>query len=210
MNLAIYARDCLTTERRDMKKNLSSALCFLIAASFYLLFPAVKACAQTSESELQASIGTPVNETKQLSNAALPIKNPAEILALEQLVFDLINKKRAEFGLPLVVWSDDLARLAHAYSNEMATNDLFSHQGLDGKTVGNRADSMGIKKWRSLGENIAYNRGHDNPSESVVDSWMRSPGHRENILNNRWQKSGVGIAVTPEGTFYFTQIFLRK
>ena len=195
-----------------MKKNLFSALCLLIIASFYLTVFPLNARAQTAEPELQASSDLSITGTKQLSDqtAGELIKNPVDIFALEHLVFSLINKKRAEFGLPPVVWSEDLERLARAYSTEMAANNFFSHQGLDGKTVGNRADSMGIKKWRSLGENIAYNRGYDNPFESAVESWMKSPGHRENILNRRWQKSGVGIAVTPEGTYYFTQIFLRK
>jgi len=195
-----------------MKKNLFSALCLLIAASFCLTIFPLNTRAQTVEPELHTSSDLSITGTKQFSDqtAGESIKNPVDIFALEHLVFNLINKKRAEFGLSPVVWSEDLERLAHGYSTEMATNNFFSHQGLDGKTVGNRADSMGIKKWRALGENIAYNRGYDNPFESVVESWMKSPGHRENILNGRWQKSGVGIAVTPEGAYYFTQVFLRK
>lgn len=195
-----------------MKKNLFSALCLLIITPFCLTYSSIKVQAQTAEFELQASIGEPFYQIKPftVNDAADSIDNPANIFTFEHLVFDLINKKRAEFGLSPVVWNEDLERLAHAYSNEMAVNNFFSHQGIDGKTVGKRADSMGIKKWHALGENIAYNRGHDNPFESVVESWMNSPGHRENILNNRWQKSGVGIAVTPEGAYYFTQVFLRK
>ncbi len=195
-----------------MKKNLFSALFLLIAVSFYLAFFPPGIYAQILNSELQAASGSSLRETKQFSDDVVlnPNKNPVDIFALERLVFDLINKKRLEFGLSPVVWSDDLERLAHAYSNNMATNNFFSHQGLDGKKVNNRANAMGIKKWRSLGENIAYNRGYDNPVESVVESWMKSPGHRENILNNRWEKSGVGIAVARDGTYYFTQIFLRN
>ncbi|MDQ6786409.1 MAG: CAP domain-containing protein [Acidobacteriota bacterium] len=195
-----------------MKKNLFFALCLFVIASFDFAFSPVEVRAQSTESELQTAADISAIGTKQflVADATDSVKNPVNVLALEHLVFDLINKKRAEFGLSPVAWSDDLERLAHAYSNDMATNNFFSHQGLDGKMVNNRADAMGITRWHSLGENIAYNRGYASPAESVVESWMKSAGHRENILNNRWQKSGVGIAVTPEGAYYFTQVFLRK
>jgi uncharacterized protein YkwD len=196
-----------------MKKILFSALCILVAAAFNLAFSPVAVCAQTADFEFQSiSADASSKENKQLPDnlAADSIKNTDNIFALEHLVFDLINKKRGEFGLSPVVWSNDLERLAHAYSNDMATNNFFSHQDLNGKRINNRADAMGITKWHSLGENIGYIRGYDNPFKGVVESWMKSAGHRENILNNRWEKSGVGIAVTNSGTYYFTQVFLRN
>jgi uncharacterized protein YkwD len=76
--------------------------------------------------------------------------------------------------------------------------------------VNDRADSFGISKWRAVGENIAYNRGYANPIEFAVDRWMHSPGHRENILNARWKESGIGIAITQDGAYYFTQVFLQR
>lgn len=76
--------------------------------------------------------------------------------------------------------------------------------------INNRADSVGLSKWRSIGENIAYNRGYANPLEFAVEGWMKSPAHRDNILNNRWQESGIGIAILADGTYFFTQVFLLR
>ena len=128
----------------------------------------------------------------------------------ERQVFELINKKRAEFGLKPLIWNDDVAKIARIHSEEMANYKYFDHAGHDGSMVNNRADAIGLSKWRSIGENIAYNRGFANPLEFAVEGWMKSPAHRENILNNRWQESGIGIAITADGIYYFTQVFLLR
>lgn len=137
-------------------------------------------------------------------------RKAVNIFDVERRVFDLINKKRAEVGLFALVWNEDIARAARLHSANMAANDFFSHTGLDGKMVDDRADDAGVKHWRKIGENIAYNRGYGDPTDCAVEKWMLSPGHRDNILKSDWKESAVGVAVTEKGTFYFTQIFLLK
>ena len=129
---------------------------------------------------------------------------------LEKKVFDLINEQRAENGLSELDWSDEVAEIARLHSENMANFSFFSHTDLDGLMVNDRADLLGIKKWRAIGENIAFNHGYKNPAESAVQRWMQSPTHRENLLNNRWRESGIGIAVTEDGTYYFTEVFLLR
>ncbi len=130
---------------------------------------------------------------------------------LERMAFDLLNQKRVENGLKPVAWNENIAKVARDYSQSMAKNNFFSHQGLDGSMVDDRADAAGIKNWRSIGENIAYNRGYDNPVEFAVLRWMQSQSHRENLLSNKWNESGLGVAIAADGkTFYFTQVFLLK
>lgn len=129
---------------------------------------------------------------------------------LEHRIFDLVNERRIESGLSSLIWSDNVAGVARVHSANMANYKFFSHTGVDGKKVNDRADSGGVRKWHSIGENIAYNRGFKSPLESAVQSWMNSPGHRDNILKNDWQESGIGVTVTEDGTYYFTQVFLKK
>ena len=76
--------------------------------------------------------------------------------------------------------------------------------------VNDRADSLGFSKWRSIGENIAYNRGYDKPAEFACERWMQSESHRENILDRRWKEAAIGVSITEEGTFYFTQVFVLR
>ena len=132
------------------------------------------------------------------------------VFELEKLAFKLINQKRTANGLKELAWSDEIARIARQHSGSMAQNKFFSHRGLDGSMIGDRADSSGLTKWRAIGENIAFNRGFENPTEFAVQRWMESQGHRENLLNDRWKETGVGIAIASDGSYYFTQVFLVR
>ncbi|HVE59681.1 MAG TPA: CAP domain-containing protein [Pyrinomonadaceae bacterium] len=145
-------------------------------------------------------------------NRAARIENSedgANALNLERLVFALINKKRTENNLQPLLWSEQAAQAARLHSKNMSLYNFFSHIGLDGKRVDGRADLVGLKNWRMIGENIAYNRGYGSPIERVIESWMNSSGHRENLLNKNWRETGVGINVTKDGTYYFTQVFVK-
>jgi uncharacterized protein YkwD len=128
----------------------------------------------------------------------------------ERLAFDLINQKRTENGLRPLEWSDEIAMVARIHSQNMAEFKFFGHRGLDNKVVSDRADQMKLGRWRAIGENIAYNRGYKNPVEKAVDNWLNSQSHRHNLLNSDWKESAVGVAVADDGSFYFTQVFLRK
>jgi len=147
-------------------------------------------------------------ENVKIITSAKP--SEVQILDFEKLAFALINQKRAESGLEPLAWSDDVAKIARLHSENMVKFNFFSHTGIDGKRVDDRADSLGITKWTAMGENIAYNRGYKNPIEIAVEKWMLSQSHRENLLSDRWKESAIGIAVTDDGTFYFTQVFLKR
>ena len=128
---------------------------------------------------------------------------------MEQKAFEIVNERRRESGLPPVKWSDDMAKVARLHSENMAKLKFFSHAGQDGMMVSDRADNLGFYKWKAIGENIAYNRGYDNPADFACERWMLSPTHRENILNKRWQEAAIGLAIA-DGTYYFTQVFMQK
>jgi uncharacterized protein YkwD len=137
-------------------------------------------------------------------------KTPVNVFELEKLAFALINRKRAALGLDELTWSDEVAKIARLHSREMAENNYFSHRGLNGSMIGERADSLGVKKWRAIGENIAFNRGYENPTEFAVECWIKSEGHRLNLLNDSWKETGVGIAIAADGSYYFTQVFILR
>ncbi|CAN5703248.1 hypothetical protein BH20ACI4_BH20ACI4_33570 [soil metagenome] len=129
---------------------------------------------------------------------------------LEKQAFNLLNSQRAAKGLTALEWNDDIARIARMHSENMAKYKFFSHTGLDGTMVNDRADLCGVSRWKAIGENIAFNRGYEKPAEFAVERWMQSNSHRENILNNRWKESAVGVAMANDGSFYFTQVFLVR
>lgn len=199
-------------------KNKTSWAVITALYAFFTLFFSFQISAQTINAEKNGSIdykNDELNRPRVIGSAVSKNKkvfafSAAQIHAFEKEAFQLINKKRNELSLPELNWSDEVADMARLHSESMAKNNFFSHSGLDGKQVDGRADLAGIKRWSAIGENIAYNRGYENPIEIAVEKWLLSRAHRENLLNSRWRETGIGIAVTEDGTFYFTQVFLQR
>ena len=140
------------------------------------------------------------------------VRSPSSPAAsdLERKVFGLLNAERRAHGLEALEWSDDLAAVARLHSSNMADEKFFSHRGSDGSMVDDRADRLGLGSWRVIGENIAYMRGFDDPAALAVQKWMESTAHRKNMLGANWKESAVGVAITKDGTYYMTQVFLLR
>ncbi|MFN2412479.1 MAG: CAP domain-containing protein, partial [Pyrinomonadaceae bacterium] len=135
---------------------------------------------------------------------------PAAVVSAERRSFELINLKRAAAGLSPLDWNDDLASLARTHSDDMAVVKFFSHKGSDGSMIDVRADKHGLGEWSAIGENIAFVQGYLEPVEFAVERWMESPGHKNNLLGTRWKESAIGVAITEDGRYYFTQVFLLR
>ncbi|MBO0655260.1 CAP domain-containing protein [Streptomyces triculaminicus] len=117
------------------------------------------------------------------------------------LVLALVNAERAKAGCRPLRASSQLNRLAQSFSDDMARRGFFDHTDPDGRTPWDRAARRGIKNLG--GENIA--RGHPD-ARTVMDAWMRSSGHRANILNCDYRSLGVGVHHGGSGP-YWTQDF---
>jgi uncharacterized protein YkwD len=129
---------------------------------------------------------------------------------VERIAFEMINRTRVEMGLSPLVWSEEIAAVAREHSQNMAEFRFFSHRGLDNKMVSDRADARGLRKWRAIGENIAYNRGYDDPVAKAVQLWLGSSSHKSNMLDPNWRESAVGVAIADDGSYYFTQVFMVR
>lgn len=129
----------------------------------------------------------------------------AGMSAFEMEVVSLTNEIRASRGLGELKADRDLAEAAEGHSRDMATNNFFGHVGSDGDRFFDRTSDAGYDG-RYVGENIAA--GHDTP-EQVVAAWMRSDGHRANILNPKFNEIGVGFVSDDDSRYteYWTQNF---
>ncbi len=125
-------------------------------------------------------------------------------------IFDLVNKERRRQNLDELEWNDDLARLARDYSSKMARGKFFDHHEPNGATVVERAKDARIKKWSKIGENLFYCEGNYDFSYFAVKNWMKSPTHKDNILDADWTNSGIGIAESRGGQIYVTQVFIER
>lgn len=100
----------------------------------------------------------------------------------------LINDVRAENGVAIVIENTALNAAASAHAADMVANDYLAHTNLDGMTPGDRATAAGYD-WDFMAENIA--QGYLTES-SVVQAWMDSPGHRDNMVDPRPEEFGLG------------------
>ncbi len=126
-----------------------------------------------------------------------------EVSAFEQKVLELTNAERAKQGLSPLTIDLELSKVARIKSQDMKNQNYFSHNS---PTYGSPFDMMsqfGIA-YSAAAENIA--QGQTTPEE-VVQAWMNSQGHRENIMNANYTHIGIGYVA--EG-HYWTQMFIRK
>ncbi|HEX8493724.1 MAG TPA: CAP domain-containing protein [Pyrinomonadaceae bacterium] len=128
----------------------------------------------------------------------------------ERRAFDLVNAERRARGESALVWDAELTRMARLHSEKMARQKFFSHTGPDGQGLRERSRANGITGFKSLAENLAYNRGFSDAATSAVVGWMRSAGHRDNILNEEFTRTGIGVARSEDGRVYFTQVFVAR
>ncbi|WOI62242.1 CAP domain-containing protein [Streptomyces fradiae] len=145
----------------------------------------------------------PVPEKTAEKPAAKPpsLVPTSRAAAAEAAVLELVNRERAKAGCSPVRASTDLGDLARAFSQDMAARDFFSHTDPDGDGPWERAAQAGVDGLG--GENIA--RGQADAA-AVMESWMNSQGHRDNILNCDFTRLGVGVHIAPGGPWW-TQNF---
>jgi uncharacterized protein YkwD len=99
-----------------------------------------------------------------------------------------INNERVKYNLKPVVANTLLKNAAQKHSNDMAINDFFGHTSSDGASPFMRMQREGYN-FRYAMENVAA--GYGTP-EAVVAAWMKSPGHRANLLSPNLIEVGVG------------------
>jgi serralysin len=119
----------------------------------------------------------------------------------EQQILDLANQQRKAYGLPELSANPKLCEAARSHSTTMATWRRIGHN-IDGKDPGYRIAMTGFAH-AGYSENVAA--GQSSPADAIM-SWLRSSGHRANLLGRHMQ-TGIGIVTAADGTKYYTQVF---
>jgi uncharacterized protein YkwD len=126
--------------------------------------------------------------------------------ALINRILELTNNERQRYGLKPLALQPRLIESAKWKAQDMAKRNYFEHEDRPGHDYINRARENGYSDWRYLGENIAA--GQRTPEE-VVEEWMASPGHRENILRPEFREIGIAFATETHSEYqrYWVQEF---
>ena len=137
---------------------------------------------------------------------------PAAVLASQalQLVNDVRTHgvrcgQRTLAPAPPLMLSGTLGGVAFGHAADMAEHDYFEHQDLTGASPADRVRAVGYRE-KLVGENIAYG---PKTLEEVVQGWLDSPGHCENIMDPRFAEMGIAYAAGRTGRhgLYWVQVF---
>ena len=138
----------------------------------------------------------------------------------EQIAFDIhyeVNEVRKLHGLKPLPWSSTIAEIAKKHSQDMSERNYLSHISPDEKDVVDRYEQANFVCVRKL-PNGDILKGAENLAEisypddltgigtRVVQSWMNSPSHRENLLFKEYGKEGIGVVIS-DSVLYITQNF---
>lgn len=121
---------------------------------------------------------------------------------VETSVVERVNEIRRARGLAPLTTDRALTDLARDHSCRMARDEAFGHG-----SFGDRVRAAGIG-YRAIGENLARIANGPDPVDRAVNGWMKSEGHRANILSADFRATGVGVC-RRDDAYYFTQLFVR-
>jgi uncharacterized protein YkwD len=106
-----------------------------------------------------------------------------------QQVVELTNARRAEVGSPPLKLQDNLQNAAMWMAQDMAQHDYIRHTDRQGRDIPGRLNAFQYTGWTGLAENIGA--GRKTPAD-IVQGWMDSPHHRDNLLNPDYREIGIG------------------
>lgn len=115
----------------------------------------------------------------------------------EEVLLQLVNEQRQANGLKPLSIDSELMQAAQIRADEASVK--YSHERPDGSscfTVSNKA----------YGENLAKANAY-NTLDEVVEAWMLSKAHKDNILYASSDKTGFGICKLADGTYYVAELF---
>jgi uncharacterized protein YkwD len=141
---------------------------------------------------------------------------------VETLIHERVNEIRTRNGTSALGHNETVASVSRAHSEDMDDRSYFDHVNPDGEYPWDRYDDVAGGTCRTYGENIAMNwigrrvqtsdgievyDTNEEVADAIVDQWMNSSGHRQNILADQWDREGLGVYITSDGQVFATQNF---
>lgn len=128
------------------------------------------------------------------------------LAALETDLHAAVNGIRTRHHRVALARSAVLDHAAREHARDMASRRYFSHDTPEGLNPVDRIQRAGARDFTLAAENVGMTTKRA-PNQEIVQGWMHSPTHRENLLAPAFNATGVGIARATDGTYYYTQVF---
>jgi uncharacterized protein YkwD len=136
----------------------------------------------------------PIGASAAKCSGASKVPTASTLKRAAKATLCLVNRERRKRGIPGLRSSRRLAKAAAKHSRDMVKRGYFDHVSPGGKDPGYRISAAGYRA-SAWGENIAWGSGDLATPKSIVRAWMKSEGHRENILRRVFRDSGMGLAI---------------
>lgn len=128
---------------------------------------------------------------------------------MRRRMLQAVNAERRGRALPSLAPNPRLDRIAQTYADDMLKRSHYGHVDPEGLTVRERAYAGGYDL-RFVAENLASGQ----PTvEEVMDGWMKSEKHRDNILSKIYTEAGFGLSIGRNRRGYqiiWVQVFGRE
>ena len=173
-----------------------------------ILAAVAQVVATPTQAPAQPITAAPASAVQSLpSNVEQPVELPRASDKAHQL-FDLMNSARRDQGLEPLEWDASLEEVGYARAANLVENGYFDHYAPDGESAFSELAARGIR-YRLAGENLARNNYLETKTVAAAfEGLMNSPGHRANILEERF--SSVGVAAVRDGKMWiYVTIFLN-
>ena len=174
-----------------MSRKTRTAIIALLAAA--LLVPTAGG-ADAKEHKHRSS---KAKATQECADADLE-PTSANLGRIRTAILCLHNQIRAEHGLPLLREHKRLRKAAVGHSRDMVKTRYFEHTTPQGVTMVDRilrTRYVREEQGWELGENLEWGTGSLATPRGAVDAWMKSPGHRANVLRRSYRELGVGVVL---------------
>jgi uncharacterized protein YkwD len=144
------------------------------------------------------------------AKSTLQAAQTPDILSLRQIALALVNQDRTRYGRAALRLDARLNEAAQRHAEDMLRRNYFNHYSPEGRSPSDRFAALGGQG--GAGENIAVIKA---PTLGRIDAqhlafferqWMKSPGHRKNLLDSRYVYFGFGIAAVGDRV-YAVQLF---
>ena len=133
-----------------------------------------------------------------------PHEDQAKLRAMARRLHERVNAHRADKNLRPLRFHARISSIARRKSAALAQGTAFSHKGFKGRAIE-------IGKFMSyiiVAENLAYNYGNQDPVANAMESWLDSDAHRKAMESPYFRVTGISVAKSPDGKYYFTQLFV--
>lgn len=141
-----------------------------------------------------------ISDLEQLEEIKENEENKEDVLDISEEILQLVNIHRVSLGMSALISNNLAVQLANEHTLYMIGENKISHDNFS-----DRADRLFDEKAVKVGENVAAKQ---RTAQEVMDDWLDSPGHRENIEGD-FTHIGISVIKNSRGQYYFTQLFLK-